>query len=118
MASRLFLLVLAALAAAGLNTACASESGLPQTVIMTQQEQEYISLSLPGAARKIVHPIPDSLLPGALDKQVNNALIEVYDSGQTLMGYAREITTEVGCVAGVCLPIHYFEVLGQDRMHL
>jgi len=86
-------------------------------VILSEKEESYLLPVFPNADRKIVHIIPEEMLADEYDRQLNFYLLELVDENCTTIGFAREITTEVGCVAGVCNPIHYYECLDENGIH-
>lgn len=89
-----------------------------QTVVLSEQEQIYLLPVYPELNRKRVIEIPEEFLHSEFDDYFNTYILELYNDTCEKIGYAREITTEVGCVTGVCLPIHYYECLDADGVHL
>ena len=77
--------------------------------LLTDQERDWLSPSLPTAAKKQTLTIPDTLLPEEDVTYENNTILALFDADDTLIGYARNIFTRVEC-NGACQAVRFMLV--------
>ena len=89
----------------------------PNTVILSDEERAFLMPVFDDLDRKRVIDIPEEFLISNHDLTYNTKIFELYNSDCDIIGYGREIFTDIPCFGGVCLDIHYYQCLNPDGSH-
>ena len=97
-----------------LLVSCDDSSEQNSLTPLTTEEIGWFSNYVPGVTQKKVYQIPSNMLREADPSYGNTEFEALYDDSGNLLGYARQVASDVACATGQCSAIRFFLIYNSE----